>query len=174
MIYSDQKIYQALQEPMRYGGIRLNPFNPGQVNPNSYDVTLGDEILVYRTDKAASAQEAVRVSLLDQPYIMLPGEFVLATTRECISLGNQVCARVAGKSSRAREGLSIEYAGWVDSGWHGQITLELACHLPNALMVGKKIGQVVFLDSHPVLRPYGSDGVGHYQGQMGTTESWEA
>lgn len=173
-VYSDRTIHQALQAPMDGGGIRINPFNPGQVNPNSYDLTLGDDILVYRTNKAASAQTPLKVSILEKPYLMVPGEFVLATTRESVTLGNLVVARVAGKSSRAREGLSIEFAGWVDTGFSGQITLELACHLPNILTAGKKIGQIVFLESDFVLRPYGSAGVGHYQDQVGTTASWEA
>lgn len=105
-----------------------------------------------------------------------PLKFKLASTLETIHLPPHIGAMVAGKSSLARIGLVVESAGFVDPGFHGQITLELfnMSDRKIKLKVGMAICQIVFfyLNTLPE-RTYGHPDLGsHYQNQRGPTESW--
>jgi len=112
----------------------------------------------------------------EEPFVLHPGEFVLAATVETLALPDDVVARLEGKSSLGRLGLLIHStAGYIDPGWEGTITLELSnvANLPILLTPGMAIGQVSFMMmTTPVDRPYGSPGLGsRYQGQKGPTPS---
>ena len=105
-----------------------------------------------------------------EKYILLPGQFVLATTMEYIGLPNDLTAFVEGRSSMGRMGLFIQNAGWVDPGFCGEITLELynANRCAIELQAGRRIGQLVFAKmDQEALHPYR----GKYQGQRGATGS---
>ena len=113
-------------------------------------------------------------------FILHPGEFVLGSTSERVTLPDDLVARIEGKSSLGRLGLLIHStAGFIDAGFSGHITLELSnvANLPITLYPGMKIGQVSFLTmTTPADVPYGSSKVGSkYQGQRGPTPSryWE-
>ncbi len=103
-------------------------------------------------------------------YLLLPGQFVLATTMEYIALPDDLTAFVEGRSSLGRMGLFIQNAGWVDPGFRGEITLELynANRCAIELTAGRRVGQLVLarMDA-PALKPYD----GKYQGQRGATGS---
>ena len=103
-----------------------------------------------------------------------PGEFVLASTLEVITLGDQLAGRLEGKSSLGRLGLlTHSTAGFIDPGFSGHVTLELSnvANLPITLWPGMKIGQLcIFRLSSPAEHPYGSAVYGsRYQGQRGPT-----
>lgn len=108
------------------------------------------------------------------PFILQPGQFILASTVEYIGLANNIVARLEGKSSLGRLGILIHStAGYVDPGWKGTLTLEISsvARIPITLYYGMEIGQISFLRlSTPSERPYGSVGLGSkYQGQVGAT-----
>lgn len=173
MILSDNEIKKRMAWPLASGGLRVDPWADDQVGPASYDVTLGTHVLLYRDDMVrVDQQRPLEIDLRD-PYgfELRPGDFALACTTETVAVGNSVSARVAGKSSRAREGLVIEAAGFIDPGFVGQITLELVAHRPFRLTPGLPIGQVVFFDSYPSTHSYAVRG--HYTGQTGPTPSWK-
>ncbi len=112
----------------------------------------------------------------EEPFILHPGEFVLGATLERVRLGNDIVARLEGKSSLGRVGLLIHStAGFVDPGFDGYLTLELSnvANLPIAIYPGMKIGQISFYQlSTDADNPYGSDAAGSkYQGQRGPTPS---
>ena len=112
----------------------------------------------------------------DEPFILHPGEFVLGSTLERIGVPDDLVGRVEGKSSLGRLGLLIHStAGFIDAGFDGHITLELAnvASLPITLYPGMKIGQVSFMQmTTPADKPYGSGASGSkYQGQRGPTPS---
>jgi dCTP deaminase len=124
----------------------INPYREEQLNPASYDVTLGSTIILeertgFRTIDISHATE-------DSPYWLTPGEFCLAETQETFNLPDNVAAQFKLKSSRGREGYQHMLAGYCDPGWHGsKLTLELKNatqwnDLP--LWPGLKIGQLVF------------------------------
>ena len=103
-------------------------------------------------------------------YLILPGQFVLATTMEYFELPDDLTAFVEGRSSLGRMGLFIQNAGWVDPGFKGEITLELfnANRFAIELKAGRRVGQLVFAEMDDyALNPY----KGKYQGQTGATGS---
>lgn len=112
----------------------------------------------------------------DEPFILHPGEFVLASTYEVITLPDDLASRLEGKSSLGRLGLvTHSTAGFIDPGFSGHVTLELSnlATLPIKLWPGMKIGQLcMFRLSSPAEHPYGSERYGsRYQGQRGPTAS---
>ena len=114
--------------------------------------------------------------LLYEPFILHPGEFVLASTYEVITLPDDIAGRLEGKSSLGRLGLlTHSTAGFIDPGFSGHITLELSnvANLPVKLFAGMKIGQLCLIKlSSPAEHPYGSEKYGsRYQGQRGPTPS---
>lgn len=168
MMWSDTCIKQA----QRCGKINISPFNEERIQPNSIDLTLDDEILVWNPLRKKYKSKFIS----DKGYYKLkPGRFILASTAEKVSLGNGVCGQVDGKSSWGRKGLRIhQTAGFIDAGFSGNITLEIDTIGENIrLEVGMPICQLVFWDAYPSEKPYGSEGLGsHYQGQTGVTKSW--
>ncbi len=146
----------------------VEPFNPDMINPASIDVTLGDEILVENDNGGFTP-----FNIKKQTFYMPPGGFILASTAEWVRIPNSMECVFQLKSSRGREGYDHALAGYVDPGFHGNITLELSNlrrfkELP--LSAGMRIGQLRFmkLDSAPV-RPYSL--TGHYHGDVGVQES---
>lgn len=132
------------------------PFRPDLVNPASIDVTLGTELLIEVSDQ----KELVRIDISDRteddPYILMPKEFVLAHTMESFNIPVGLSAQFVLKSSRAREGFTNALAGWADPGWHGsKLTLELnniRRHWSLPLYPNMKIGQMIFfhMSSTPI------------------------
>jgi dCTP deaminase len=146
------------------GGI--TPFDPEQVNPASYDVTLGSHWICPTRQPEEFECETIT---------LFPGEVVLATTREYVKLPRDVVADLKLKSSLGRLWLNHSLSGWIDCNFHGQITLELQNlgPYPRELRTGMRCAQLVFIqmDGAPNIA-YGEQGRGHYQGQTGTTRSW--
>ena len=145
----------------------VEPFDPDLVNPASYDVTLGDTLLVETQDGFKE------ISIAVTPFHMAPGAFVLAHTAEWVRIPNDCEAIFQLKSSRGREGYEHALAGYIDPGFCGNVTLELSnirryAHLP--LSAGMRIGQLRFarLESKP-LRPYSV--TGRYQNDEGVQVS---
>jgi dCTP deaminase len=112
----------------------------------------------------------------DDAFVLHPGEFVLASTYEVISLPDDIASRLEGKSSLGRLGLlTHSTAGFIDPGFSGHVTLELSnvATLPIKLWPGMKIGQLcLFRLTSAAEFPYGSGKHGsRYQGQRGPTAS---
>jgi dCTP deaminase len=124
------------------------PFSEDQLNPASYDVLLGDRLMIEVPEHRDMQIHGIAGHTADDPYWLQPGEFVLAQTQEIFNIPDSVAAQFVLKSSRAREGLEHLLAGFADPGFHGSVlTLELqnARRLhPVALWPGMKIGQLVF------------------------------
>lgn len=180
MVLSDRSIKQQILA----GRIRIEPLDPDDIQPSSVDLHLGEDFRVFRNSRYPyidpSREQAglmERVTASDtEPFVLHPGEFVLGTTAEKISLPPDLVGRLEGKSSLGRLGLLIHStAGYVDPGFEGTLTLELSnvANLPIVLMPGMKIGQVSFSQlTTEVDRPYGSPELGSkYQGQEATTPS---
>lgn len=169
MILSDKKIVQMLKE----GTLEISPLTEAQIQPASVDVRLGDTFSVVEdssTGIITLESEIQYKTIKTDTYILLPGQFVLATTMEYFSLPDNLTAFVEGRSSLGRMGLFIQNAGWVDPGFKGEITLELfnANRCAIELKAGRRVGQLVFAEmDQAALNPYN----GKYQGQRGATGS---
>jgi dCTP deaminase len=164
--------------------ISVEPYDESMIQPSSIDFRLDRYFRVFENhryphiDPAADQSDLTRVVEADgeEPFILHPGEFVLGSTYEVVSLPDDIAARVEGKSSLGRLGLLTHAtAGFVDPGFSGHVTLELAnvATLPIKLYPGMKIGQLCFFRlSSPAAHPYGSEKYGsRYQGQRGPTPS---
>jgi dCTP deaminase len=178
MVLSDKSI----KDEIARGRIRLDPLDFEDIQPASIDVHLGDGFRVFRNSRYPfidpSMDQPDLTELIaatgSEPFVLHPGEFVLGTTLEHVTLPDDILGRLEGKSTLGRIGLLIHStAGYVDPGWSGYLTLELSnvANLPILLSPGMKIGQISFdRMSTPVERPYGSAELGsHYQGQRGPT-----
>ena len=180
MLLSDRDIKAELDA----GRVGLAPYDEAMVQPSSIDVRLDKFFRVFENhryphiDPAEDQPDLTREVAPegDEPFILHPGEFVLGSTYEVVSLPDDVAARLEGKSSLGRLGLlTHSTAGFIDPGFSGHVTLELAnvANLPIKLWPGMKIGQLCFFRlSSPAEHPYGSEKYGsRYQGQRGPTPS---
>ena len=180
MLLSDRDIRTEIQS----GRVGIDPFDEAMIQPSSVDVRLDRFFRVFENHRYPFIDPAVEQSDLtrgietegDEPFILHPGEFVLASTFEVITLPDDIAGRLEGKSSLGRLGLlTHSTAGFIDPGFSGHITLELSnvANLPVMLHPGMKIGQLcLFRLSSPAEHPYGSEKYGsRYQGQRGPTAS---
>ncbi|MFG2841641.1 dCTP deaminase [Kitasatospora sp. NPDC048296] len=180
MLLSDKDIRTEID----LGRVGIDPFDPAMIQPSSIDVRLDRFFRVFENHKYPHidpSEEQPDLTRLvepdgDEAFILHPGEFVLASTYEVITLPEDVASRLEGKSSLGRLGLlTHSTAGFIDPGFSGHVTLELSnvATLPIKLYPGMKIGQLcLFRLSSPSEHPYGSERYGsRYQGQRGPTPS---
>ena len=169
MILSDQTIMKMLQQ----GTLSIAPLTESQIQPASVDIRLGNIFSIVEDSSngiITMEHEIIYKTIETDTYLLLPGQFVLATTMEYFKLPNNLTAFVEGRSSLGRMGLFIQNAGWVDPGFQGEITLELfnANRCAIELKAGRRVGQLVFAEMDAAaLHPY----QGKYQGQTGATGS---
>jgi dCTP deaminase len=180
MLLSDRDLKAALAA----GRLGLDPYDEAMVQPSSVDVRLDRYFRVFANHRYTHIDPAVAQDDLtellepegEEPFVLHPGEFVLGSTLEVISLADDLAARLEGKSSLGRLGLlTHSTAGFIDPGFSGHVTLELSnvANLPIKLYPGMKIGQICVLPlSSPSEHPYGSSVYGsRYQDQRGPTPS---
>ena len=173
-----------IRTELEAGRVRIDPYDPADLQPSSVDLHLDRSFRVFRNNRYAfidprTPQPDLTEMLTvadDEPFILHPGEFVLGQTLERVTLPDDLVARLEGKSSLGRLGLLIHStAGFVDSGFSGNLTLELSnvANLPITIYEGMPIGQISFMRMDgPVARPYGSREAGSkYQGQAEPTPS---
>ncbi|HUA96153.1 MAG TPA: dCTP deaminase [Acidimicrobiales bacterium] len=180
MVLSDRSIREELQAKR----IVIDPLGEHCIQPSSVDLHVDRYFRLFRNhsmrvidvrEDLEDLTELVEVPEGD-PLILHPGEFILGSTLERVTLPDDLVARLEGKSSLGRLGLLIHStAGFVDAGWDGHLTLELSnvANLPITVYPGMKIGQISFLRmTTSADNPYGSAGLGSkYQGQRGPTPS---
>jgi dCTP deaminase len=180
VVLSDRTIRGEIEA----GRIVIDPFEPDLVQPSSVDVRVDRRFRVFHNSRHAYIDVREPMDDLTElvepkegdPFILHPGEFVLGQTLERVTLPDDLVARLEGKSSLGRLGLLIHStAGFVDSGFSGNLTLELSnvANLPITIYHGMPIGQISFMRMDgPVERPYGSQGnSSKYQGQDEPTPS---
>jgi len=180
VVLSDRTIARLITE----GRIGIDPYDEALLQPSSVDVRVDKYFRVFHNARYAfidvkQPQEELTEEVAideDRPFILHPGEFVLGSTLERISLADDLVARLEGKSSLGRLGLLIHStAGFIDPGWDGHVTLELSnvANLPITIYYGMKIGQVSFMQmTEPAATPYGPQAIGSkYKGQRGPTAS---
>ena len=180
MLLSDRDIRSEVE----LGRVKVEPFSEAMIQPSSVDVRLDRFFRVFENHQYSVIDPSIEQAELtreiaveaDEFFILHPGEFVLASTYEVITLPDDIAGRLEGKSSLGRLGLlTHSTAGFIDPGFSGHITLELSnvANLPVKLFPGMKIGQLCLIKlSSPAEHPYGSALYGsRYQGQRGPTPS---
>src|SRR6266851_7309048 len=180
MVLSDRTIRRLLGE----GRIGIEPYDERLLQPSSLDVRVDRYFRVFRNsrypyiDVKQAQEDLTELVEIDgeEPFILHPGEFVLGSTLERVTLPDDLVARLEGKSSLGRLGLLIHStAGFIDPGWDGHVTLELSnvANLPITIYPEMKIGQISFMQlTEATSTPYGTGALGSkYQGQKGPTPS---
>src|SRR5919197_2551850 len=179
-VLSDGTIRRLVED----GRIRIDPWDPGMVQPASVDLRLGSSFRVFHNHRITAVDlghppsELTEQGVVEEggTFVIHPGEFCLGRTAEWVELPDDVVARIEGKSSLGRLGLVVHAtAGFCDPGWKGTLTLELANFnsVPIILRPRLPIAQLSFMAlDRPAERPYGHAEPGsHYQGQIEATES---
>lgn len=180
VLLSDRDIRAELES----GRVGLEPYEPAMLQPSSIDVRLDRFFRLFDNhkypmiDPSVDQPDLTRLVEVEngEPFVLHPGEFVLGSTYEQVTLPDDVAARLEGKSSLGRLGLlTHSTAGFIDPGFSGHVTLELSnvATLPILLWPGMKIGQLCFFRlTSAAEQPYGSAAYGsRYQGQRGPTAS---
>jgi len=171
MILNDEQIFHRVIDQQI-----IDPYKAANLQPSSYDVTLGDEFWMhYNLDTPIvladrpPSHELGSTCVADKQYTIRPMEFVLAATRERITMPTDLVGRLEGKSSIGRLGLIVHAtAGYVDPGFVGWLTLEMFNLSPRPIIldVGMRIAQISFETIKPPAKPYGHRDLGsHYQNQ---------
>lgn len=183
MILSDRDIRARLDQ----GDLAIDPLeDPAlQIQPASVDLRLDARFIVYRLPhvpvidpRMPSTLESytTEVQIADgEPFVLHPGEFALGSTIERVRIPADLVARVEGRSSFGRLAVVVHAtAGFIDPGFEGQITLELANLGRCAVLLypGTRISQIVFHTmTSPAERPYGPARGSKYHGQSGPVMS---
>lgn len=183
MLLSDNEILGHMDSDE----LSIEPWNPRLLQPASIDLRLGNKFLVFNNHFYTHIDPSVtqpgmtsEIIVIGKPFILHPGEFVLASTLEAIRMGTSIAGMIGGVSSLGRIGLLIHStAGFIDPGFKGNVTLELSnvSRLPIMLWPNMRIGQLCVLKlSSRARNSYGNKELGsHYQDQSGPTasRSWD-
>lgn len=178
MILSDRDILTAIEA----GRIRIDPAPDlkAQLGSVSVDFRLGTTFMVFEHSRHSfidprqpqSIGEAMRTIEVapDEPFIMQPGDFALASTMESLELADDLLGRLEGRSSIARLGITVHSTAAVfEPGWVGTATMELSNlgRMAVALYPGMRICAFSFEQvSSPVMTPYRKKAHNKYAGQI--------
>jgi len=184
MVLSDKDIKKALKT----GRIKIRP-SPDlktQLGSCSLDLRLGNTFRLFNHSKVAyidpldpakngkNATKEVKVKK-KEPFIMQPGDFVLATTIESVQLADDILARLEGRSSLGRIGIIVHSTAAIfDPGWRGKVVMELGNlgRMPVALYPGMRICSLTFEEvSSKVEIPYWKKKGAKYVDQKGPEPS---
>jgi len=166
VILSDRDIKKYIEE----GKIKIHPLPDFeiQLGPASLDVRLDNIFRVFNHTQVPyidpknkstfeNLTEVIKIEE-NKPFVLQPGQFILASTLEEVELPDDVGARIEGRSSWGRLGIIVHStAGYIDPGFKGKITLEMSNigMLPVLLYPGMRICQLSFEKlSSPAQKPY--------------------
>lgn len=183
MILSDQDIMAELNA----GRIKITPKPDLQIQLGScsIDLRLGNVFRVFNHSKYPyidlrskvgidSVMKEIRIPS-DEPFIIQPGDFVLATTIETLEIANDLLGRIEGRSSLGRLGIIVHgTASIFDPGWVGKVTMELGNlgNMPVALYPGMRVCAFTFEElKSPTSKPYSQKKGAKYAGQKGPEAS---
>ncbi|MFE9188393.1 dCTP deaminase [Micromonospora sp. NPDC007208] len=159
-----------IRDAVASGEILISPFREDQLNPNSYNYTLGDSLLRLVSEEIdlRGVDEFEEVLIASDGLVLQPGECYLGHTAEVF--GSRVFASlITGRSSVGRKFVTNHItAGLIDVGFEGQITLEITVQRPTRVYAGILFGQIYWFSLHGSPEPQYS---GKYQNQDGPTPS---
>lgn len=165
MILSGKEIKSRLGKD-----IIIEPYSEGQINPNSYNLKLHNELLVYEDDILDMKKEnkAKKIVIPEEGLLLKPGKLYLGRTVEYTKT-DKLVPMLEGRSSIGRLGLFIHItAGFGDVGFSGYWTLEIFCVQPIRIYPNVEICQIYYHDIHGEYDKYSS---GKYQNNLGVQPS---
>ncbi|MBI4439496.1 dCTP deaminase [Candidatus Woesearchaeota archaeon] len=140
-----------LQE-IKKGSIKISPFNPKNLGPASYDLSLGNEFMVYEKEEKGivDIEDDYRKRMKNiktNSLLLPPYGFAIGITKEKITLPENISAWLGGRSRYARLGLQIHMtAAFIQPGISNRQALEIFNNSPNTMRIkaGTKICQIIF------------------------------
>lgn len=180
-VLPDWEIRQRCSEREGFGGesALIQDFDEELLQPSSYDVKLAPEVLVpssrfiHAIDTRKPAEDRTERVSIEDGFLLHQNRFVLAATVEWVNVHTDLVGRIEGKSSRARQGIQIHSAGYLDPGFRGNVTLEIVNFSPDSVILFPNvlIAQLSFekLTDH-CEASYGERG-NHYQFSKGAVGS---
>lgn len=176
---------KEIEKEVAAGRIEIDPFDPGKLNPNSYNVTLANELYTYAVDDYDGFIDAAEKNRLEEfvgartlnddgvesGWFLEPGRLYLGRTVERTHT-DYYAPMLEGRSSVGRLGVFIHItAGFGDVGFDGFWTLEISCVEPVVIYAGMEIGQIFFHEVRGERTLYGADGRAKYQRNVGVQAS---
>ena len=164
MILTGNEILNRIES----GDIRITPFDSRNLNPNSYDLRLSDELAVYRDRLDMKRQNEIdRMRFGDEGFLLKPNILYLGRTVEHTTTRNLV-PMIEGRSSIGRLGIYIHVtAGFGDIGFSGYWTLEISVVQPVIIYPFVRIAQIYYHE----IRGDVSEYKGKYQNNTTLQES---
>ncbi|MFT8350486.1 dCTP deaminase [Clostridium saccharoperbutylacetonicum] len=165
MILSGKEIKNKLGKE-----IIIEPFSEKQLNPNSYNLKLHNELLVYDETvlDMKKQNKSKKITIPDEGLVLEPGKLYLGRTIEYTGTDKYV-PMLEGRSSVGRLGLFIHVtAGFGDVGFHGYWTLEIFCVQPIKIYSGIELCQIYY---HSIEGDYDMYSTGKYQNNQGVQPS---
>ncbi|NJM93567.1 MAG: dCTP deaminase [Cytophagales bacterium] len=165
MILSGKSIQEKIGKE-----IGIEPFNPAQLNPNSYNLRLHDELMVYDNHELDMRlpQTIHPMRIPPEGLLLQTGKLYLGRTIEYTKT-HQYVPMLEGRSSIGRLGLFVHVtAGFGDVGFEGYWTLEIFCVQPIRIYPGVEICQIYY---HSIEGDYVEYTSGKYQHNQGIQPS---
>jgi len=165
MIISGKEIHKRIDKD-----IKINPFYEKQLNPNSYNVTLHNELLIYEslTLNMKKPEKTRKIIIPETGLRLNPGELYLGRTVEYTETKNLI-PMIEGRSSIGRLGIFVHAtAGFGDVGFKGYWTLEISCVKPVIIYPFVEIAQLFY---HTIFGEYDEYSNGKYQNNEGVQSS---
>ncbi|MBN1052885.1 dCTP deaminase [Clostridium botulinum] len=165
MILSGKEILKHMGED-----IVIEPFSEERINPNSYNLTLFNELLVYKNETLDMKipNETEKLIIPEEGLLLEPGKLYLGRTNE-FTQTNKYVPMLEGRSSTGRLGLFIHVtAGFGDIGFAGYWTLEIFCVQPIRIYPNTEICQIYY---HNIDGEYDLYNSGKYQNNNGIQPS---
>lgn len=164
-------ILSGLEIKKRLGKeIFIDPYDESRLNPNSYNLRLSDQLVVYTGDTLDMKQDNAwqPLTIPQEGLLLQPGKLYLGRTMEFTrTLG--LVPMLEGRSSIGRLGLCIHVtAGFGDVGFEGFWTLEIHCVQPIKIYAGVEVCQIYY---HTIEGEYAQYKSGKYQGNNGIQTS---
>nr|WP_297395626.1 dCTP deaminase [uncultured Peptostreptococcus sp.] len=166
MILSGKEILKNIKEKK----IVIEPFDESRLNPNSYNLSLSDELLVYENDllDMKIPNKTKKIKIPEEGLILEPNRLYLGRTNE-FTKTEKFVPMLEGRSSTGRLGLFIHVtAGFGDIGFAGYWTLEIFCVQPIKIYPNTQICQIYY---HDILGEYDLYKSGKYQNNTGIQPS---
>lgn len=161
---------KEIQKNVENKNIIIEPFDKSRVNPNSYNLSLSNELLVYEEDilDMKIPNKTKKITIPEEGLMLKPNKLYLGRTNE-FTKTEKFVPMLEGRSSTGRLGLFIHVtAGFGDIGFAGYWTLEIFCVQPIVIYPNTEICQIYYHDIHGEYELYKS---GKYQNNTGIQPS---
>lgn len=149
-ILTNSKILEEIEK----GNIKIEPFDKNALGPGSVDLTLDNIFRVFKktnepceVNNEANCESITELVKVEDGILIKPGETILGITKETITVSEDLCGWLEGRSRFARMGLAVHItAGFMQPGINNRQVLEMTNFggSPLFLKVGTKICQFIF------------------------------